>query len=113
MARAFKELTGNITKLNEPHFVADRGLWVMMVKENDRWIASGLRILRDFSDTVTPAEIRPTHRISRVRSKHRGFIAFSIKPLVETPVANCFIAKELSRLSAKIGRGYDTLLRKY
>ncbi len=39
MARAFKELTGNITKLNEPHFVADRGLWVMMVKENDRWIA--------------------------------------------------------------------------
>jgi hypothetical protein len=35
MARAFKELTGNITKLNEPHFVAARGLWVMMVKEND------------------------------------------------------------------------------
>ncbi len=43
MARAFKELTGNITKLNEPHFVADRGLWVMMVKENDRWIAINSR----------------------------------------------------------------------
>uniref|UniRef100_UPI00404B08D1 hypothetical protein n=1 Tax=Cephaloticoccus sp. TaxID=1985742 RepID=UPI00404B08D1 len=35
MARAFKELTGNITKLHDPHFVAARGLWVMMVKEND------------------------------------------------------------------------------
>jgi len=32
---------------------------------------------------------------------------------VETPVANCFIAKELSRLTGKTGRGYDTLLRKY
>ena len=41
MARAFKELTGNITKLNDPHFVAERGLWVMMVKENDRWTQNG------------------------------------------------------------------------
>jgi hypothetical protein len=43
MARAFKEITGNITKLNEPRFAADRGLWVMMVKENDRWIAINSR----------------------------------------------------------------------
>ena len=43
MARAFKELTGNITKLNEPHFAVDRGIWVMMVKENDRWVAINSR----------------------------------------------------------------------
>lgn len=43
MARAFKDITGNITKLNDPHFAQDRGLWVMMVKENNRWIAINSR----------------------------------------------------------------------
>ena len=69
---------------------------------------SGLRILRDLSDTLTPSETLRIHRISRVRRKYRGFIAFSIKPLVKTPVANCFIAKELSRLTAKTRRGFVT-----
>ena len=43
MAREFKAITGKITKLNEPHFVDHRGLWVMMVKENERWIAINSR----------------------------------------------------------------------
>lgn len=38
MARAFREIRGNITKLNPPHFASERNLWVMMVKENDQWI---------------------------------------------------------------------------
>ena len=43
MARDFKPITGNITKLNAPYFAEQRGLWVMMVKENDRWIAINSR----------------------------------------------------------------------
>lgn len=43
MARSFKDITGNITKLNDPYFAEKRGLWVMMVKENDRWIAINSR----------------------------------------------------------------------
>lgn len=43
MARDFKPITGNITKLNAPYFAEQRGLWVMMVKENDRWIAVNSR----------------------------------------------------------------------
>jgi hypothetical protein len=43
MAREFKAITGKITKLNDPYFAEKRGLWVMMVKENDRWIAINSR----------------------------------------------------------------------
>lgn len=43
MARDFKPITGNITKLNAPYFAEQRGLWVMMVKENDRWTAINSR----------------------------------------------------------------------
>jgi len=43
MAREFKAIAGNITKLNDPYFAEKRGLWVMMVKENDRWIAINSR----------------------------------------------------------------------
>jgi hypothetical protein len=43
MARTFRPIIGNITKLNAPHFTEQRGLWVMMVKENDRWIAINSR----------------------------------------------------------------------
>ena len=74
---------------------------------------SGLRILRDLSDTLTPLETPRIQRIVRVHRKHRGFIALSIKPLVETPVANCFIAKELSRLTAKTGCGFVTHHRQF
>ena len=67
MARAFKELTGNITKLNEPHFVADRGLWVMMVKENDRWIAINSRDeqkIRSYHALLTTRKTANTLNIS-------------------------------------------------
>ncbi|MEY3774332.1 MAG: hypothetical protein RLZZ129_1112 [Verrucomicrobiota bacterium] len=43
MAREFKPITGKITKLNEPQFAEQRRVWVMMVKENDRWIAINSR----------------------------------------------------------------------
>jgi len=43
MARTFKSITGNITKLNAPYFAEKRKLWVMMVKENDRWLAINSR----------------------------------------------------------------------
>jgi hypothetical protein len=43
MARAFRPITGNITKLNDPYFAEQRGMWVMMVKENDRWLAINSR----------------------------------------------------------------------
>lgn len=58
MARAFKEISGNITKLNPPHFAADRGIWVMMVKENDRWIAINSR---------DEAKIRDYHALLETR----------------------------------------------
>jgi len=67
MARAFKELTGNITKLNDPHFVAARGLWVMMVKENDRWIAINSRDeqkIRSYHALLTTRKTANTLNIS-------------------------------------------------
>lgn len=67
MARAFKELTGNITKLNEPRFAADRGLWVMMVKENDRWIAINSRDeqkIRDYHALLSTSRTANTLNIS-------------------------------------------------
>ena len=63
MARAFKEITGNITKLNEPYFAEQRGLWVMMVKENDRWIAINSR------DEV---KIRDYHKLLSTRISGLG-----------------------------------------
>lgn len=44
------------------------------------------RILGDFSDTLTPLETLGIHRISRVRSIHRGFIVFSIRLVTKTPI---------------------------
>ena len=43
MARELKQITGNITKLNEPTYAAKRGVWVMMVKENNSWVAINSR----------------------------------------------------------------------
>lgn len=58
MARTFKAITGNITKLNEPRYAEDRQLWVMMVKENDRWVAINSR---------DEAKIRDYHRLLETR----------------------------------------------
>ena len=58
MARAFKEITGNITKLNDPYFAEQRGLWMMMVKVNDRWIAINSR---------DEGKIRDYHRLLETR----------------------------------------------
>lgn len=60
MARAFKEITGSITKLNEPYFAEQRGLWVMMVKENDRWIAINSRDEKKIRDYHGLLETRRT-----------------------------------------------------
>lgn len=67
MARAFKEITGNITKLNDPYFAEQRGLWVMMVKENDRWIAINSRDegkIRDYHALLATRRTASTLNIS-------------------------------------------------
>ena len=67
MARAFKPITGNITKLNAPYFAAQRGLWVMMVKENDRWIAINSRSeekIRDYHGLLEARRTAQTLNIS-------------------------------------------------
>jgi len=58
MARAFKEISGNITKLNTPCFAEQRGLWMMMAIENDRWIAINSR---------DEAKIRSYHQLLETR----------------------------------------------
>ena len=43
MAREFKQITGTITKINAPYYAERRGLWVMMVKSNNSWVAINSR----------------------------------------------------------------------
>ena len=43
MAREFKQITGTITKINTPYYAEKRGLWVMMVKSNNSWVAINSR----------------------------------------------------------------------
>ena len=43
MAREFKQITGTITKINAPYYAEKRGLWVMMVKSNNSWVAINSR----------------------------------------------------------------------
>jgi len=43
MAREFKQITGTITKINAPYYAEKRGLWVMMVKSNNNWVAINSR----------------------------------------------------------------------
>ena len=43
MAREFKQITGTITKINAPYYAVKRGLWVMMVKSNNSWVAINSR----------------------------------------------------------------------
>jgi hypothetical protein len=43
MAREFKQITGTITKINVPYYAEKRGLWVMMVKSNNSWVAINSR----------------------------------------------------------------------
>jgi len=43
MAREFKQITGTITKINVPYYAEKRGLWVMMVKSNNNWVAINSR----------------------------------------------------------------------
>jgi hypothetical protein len=66
MARAFREITGNISKLNPPYFAAERGLWVMMVKENDRWIAINSRDEHKIRDYHSLLETRRTAHVLNI-----------------------------------------------
>ena len=89
MARGFKELTGNITKLNDPHFVAARGLWVMMRFMNTRWICTQSTItaaMSSFTSTVMVA--KSANPVIRIESSR---IAFGLQAMGLIQKGFCFM----------------------
>ncbi len=50
MSRGLKTIDGAITAVNAPIFAAHRNLWILWVKENEKWVAVTSRDERKISD---------------------------------------------------------------